>query len=321
MYWRFGQMNNWLSKMLRTLYRKLVPDDIQFELLRFRKYEQYKSEKPRRKQRNQQRKEIIQFLRTQLKRHKDSETQNIINFLKRNRFIILPYQFVKKYNRDNVEVYTDDSNMKYVLYANKRMYFPRNWNEGRVKGYYSWLSAEQDIDSPHHYETSEFHVREEDIVADIGAAEGIFALSVVEKVKKIYLFECDTAWSEALERTFEPWKEKVTIVNRYVSDSTDNTSITFDEFLNGSKINFIKADIEGAEIKLLAGAKETLARERNLRIVLCTYHRENDERDLKRILTESGFQTEFSKGFMIYINDKKLGPPYLRRALIRATKV
>ena len=314
-------MNNRLNKMIKKLYRKIVPDAIQFELLRFRKYEQYNTEKRRRKERNQQRKEIIHFLRTELKSHEDSEKQNILNFLKRNRYIVLPYQFVKKYNRDNVRVHTDDSNMKYVLHANKRMYFPRDWNEERVKRYYSWLLTEQDVDSPHHYETSGFHVREEDIVADIGAAEGIFALSVVEKVKKLYLFECETVWSEALERTFEPWKKKVTIVNRYVSDSTDNTSITLDEFLNGSKIDFIKADIEGAEIKLLLGAKETLARERNLRIVLCTYHRENDERDLKRILTESGFQTEFSKGFMIYIYDKKLGPPYLRRALIRATKV
>ena len=312
-------MNNWLNKTLKKLYRKIVPDAIQFELLRYRNYEQYITEKPRRKQRNQQRKEIIRFLRTELKSHKDSEKQNIVNFLKRNRFIILPYEFVKKYNRDNVVVYTD-SNMKYVLHDNKRMYFPSNWTEGRVKGYYTWLLAEQDGDSPHHYETAGFHVRDEDIVADIGAAEGIFALSVVEKVKKIYLFECETAWSEALERTFEPWKDKVTIVNRYISDCTDNTSITLDEFLDGSKIDFIKGDIEGAEIKLLAGAKETLAKERNLRIVLCTYHRENDQRDLDRMLKESGFQTEFSKGFMIYINDKKLGPPYLRRALIRATK-
>ena len=314
-------MNKSLNKTLKQLYRKLVPEPIQFELLRFRKYEQYQSEKPRREQRNQQRKEIIHFLRTELKSHKDSEKKNILHFLKRNRYIVLPYRFVKKYDREDVRVYADDTNMKYVLHANKRMYFPRDWTEQRVQGYYSWLSAEQDVDSPHHYETPGFHVRAEDIVADIGAAEGIFALSVVEKVKKVYLFECATAWSEALERTFEPWKEKVTIVNRYVSDSTDNTSITLDEFLNGSQIDFIKADIEGAEIKLLAGAKETLARERNLRLVLCTYHRENDQRDLERALTESGFQTEFSKGFMIYIYDKKLGPPYLRRALIRATKV
>ena len=307
--------------MVKKLYRKIVPEPVQFELLRFRKYEQYQSEKPRRIQRNQQRKEIIHFLRTEWKGHKDSEKKNILHFLRRNRYIVLPYRFVKKYDREDVRVYTDDTNMKYVLHANKRMYFPRDWTAQRVQGYYNWLSTEQDVDSPHHYETPGFHVREDDIVADIGAAEGIFALSVVEKVKKVYLFECATAWTEALERTFEPWKEKVTLVNRYVSDSTDDTSITLDEFLNGSQIDFIKADIEGAEIKLLAGAKETLAREKNLRLVLCTYHRENDQRDLERALTESGFQTEFSKGFMIYIYDKKLGPPYLRRALIRATKV
>jgi hypothetical protein len=36
-----------------------------------------------------------------------------------------------------------------------------------------------------------FDVDVDDIVGDIGAAEGSFGLSIVEKAKKLYLFEMD----------------------------------------------------------------------------------------------------------------------------------
>ena len=52
---------------------------------------------------------------------------------------------------------------------------------------------------------------------DVGAAEGFFALSVIEHVKEIILFECDVEWIKALEATFKPWKDKVFIINKYVS--------------------------------------------------------------------------------------------------------
>jgi len=51
-----------------------------------------------------------------------------------------------------------------------------------------------------------------------------------------------------------PWKEKVVIVNKFISNTTEDNHITLDDFLAGNKIDFIKADIEGAERKLLKGA-------------------------------------------------------------------
>jgi hypothetical protein len=314
-------MDNRFIKFMKSIYRIIVPIGIRKKLYRYRDYENYKSIKTHLKKQNETRKEVINFLEKELKNQKDPEKQNIVNFLKRNKNIIFPYDFVKKYKAKNVSVYTDTGyNMKYVLHANKRMYFPKNWDDEHIQKYYNWLLIEQDIDSPHRFETSKFCVQEGDVVADIGAAEGIFALSAIEKVKKLYLFECEETWIEALEKTFEPWKGKVTIVNKYIADCTNDICITLDEFLKGGEINFIKADIEGMETKLLMGAKETLATQKNLRMILCTYHKENDERDLKRILTESGFHTEFSKGYMILIFDEKLAPPYLRKGLIRATK-
>jgi hypothetical protein len=99
--------------------------------------------------------------------------------------------------------------------------------------------------------------------------------------------------------------------------------ITLDKFFEHKKIDFIKADIEGAETQLLEGAKAILSRKTPLKAVLCTYHKHNDAEMLQRTLAEKGFRTEFSSGYMIFYYEiyDKLKPPYLRRGLIRAEKL
>jgi hypothetical protein len=210
--------------------------------------------------------------------------------------------------------------MCYVLHDGKRLYFPKTWDEERVKAYYNAISSEQDIDSPHRYETADFHVEEGDVIVDVGSAEGNFALDVVERAKKLYLFEVEPIWIEALEATFAPYKNKVVIVNKYVSDNNDENCVTLDNFFSNEKIDFIKADIEGAEPQLLAGAKNILASRTSIKMTLCTYHRHNDAAVLQQVLNTNGFRTEFSRGYMIFIHDRNLRPPYLRRALIRAKR-
>jgi FkbM family methyltransferase len=46
---------------------------------------------------------------------------------------------------------------------------------------------------------------------------------------------------------------------------------TLDDYLNGEKIDFIKADIEGEELNMLLGAKETIVRHKP-RLAICAYH-------------------------------------------------
>ena len=124
----------------------------------------------------------------------------------------------------------------------------KRWGEKRIKRAYSDLLREQDINSPHRYLSESFNPGNDDVVADIGAAEGNFSLSVIEKVKKIYLFEYDQEWIEALRATFAPWAEKVEIINKYVSDYNDESHIRFDTFFEMKKdITFLKIDVDGAE--------------------------------------------------------------------------
>jgi hypothetical protein len=91
--------------------------------------------------------------------------------------------------------------------------------------------------------------------------------------------------------------------------------------LNGKEINFIKADIEGDETNLLRGAKETLAKAKKLQMALCAYHQEKDAEELQKELTAQDFRTEFSKRYMIFIYDPELKEPYLRKGVIRASKI
>jgi hypothetical protein len=235
---------------------------------------------------------------------------------------MFPYEYVQKYRPEDIVAYLDTNRgMRYVLQDGKRLYFRRGWNEKQVQGYYCSLSIEQDRLSPHRYETSNFCVAEGDVVVDVGAAEGNFALSVVERARELYLFEPDEEWIEPLEATFAPFRDRVHIVSCCVSDRCGDGQVSLDDFFEEKgKVDFIKADIEGAEVGLLKGAEVMLSRQASAKVALCTYHRHDDADVLKQMLEESGFRTEFSRGYMTFCSGERLKPPYLRRGLIRGVK-
>ncbi|MDR1291712.1 MAG: FkbM family methyltransferase [Planctomycetaceae bacterium] len=313
-------MNPFLKIMWKI--KKFIKWFTPFGIIEYRnKKEQTASKTQDRNKQRKKKKEIINYFKNLDKENQDWEILEVINYLQNNSFSVFPYDFTKKHIADHLDVFTDqECNMNYILHENKRMYFPQGWEEDEIQNYYNRLLIEQDIDSPHRYESDTFRVNNGDIPADIGAAEGIFALSNIEKAVKVYLFECDNGWIKALEKTFEPWKEKTTIVNKFVSDHTKGNYITLDDYLNGKEINFIKADIEGDETNLLRGAKETLSKAKKLQMVLCAYHREKDAEELQKELIAQNFKTEFSKRYMIFIYDPELREPYLRKGIIRASK-
>jgi len=259
----------------------------------------------------------------------DNERLSIIDNLKKLSLIfpymglVFPYSFVEKYDPEDIDVFFDtESHMRYVLYEGEKLFFHKKMSVKEIKTYVNEILMSQDSESAHRYDDDSFCVEEGDIIADIGAAEGFWALSNVRKAKKVYLFECDKQWIAALRRTFEPWKEKVDIIPKFISDANSRDKVTLDEFYREDReINFIKADIEGAEIQLLKGGVNTLSNQNNLKLLLCTYHRENDAFELEQILKSYNFVTGFSKGFMIMIWDRDLSAPYLRRGLIRGKKV
>jgi len=250
------------------------------------------------------------------------DIHEIVEYIEKHGFSVFPYDFAQKYHASDIDVFPDKTTgMQYVMHGNKRLYFPESWETGKIREYYNAMRIEQDKDSPHCYDGGrEYVVHEGDVIADVGAAEGIWALNYAEKAGRIYLFECNQEWIKALEKTFEPWKEKIVIVDKYVSNINDNENVTLDVFFDNKKIDFIKADIEGMEIKLLEGSKNLLSNNRDIKLLICAYHSKDDGKNIKKILETNGFKTEYLKRYMLYIDDKELEKPYIRRGLIRAAK-
>ena len=252
----------------------------------------------------------------------NDEQKEVLKYLDNNQVRIFPYPFHDRYSHDKIEVvYDRETDMRYVLQEGKRLYFKKRWNEKRIKRAYSDLLREQDNDSPHRYLTDTFSVGENDVIADIGAAEGNFSLAVIDKVKKVYIFEYNPEWIEALKITFAPWSEKVEIIGKYVSDINDVAHIRLDTFYEDKNdLNFLKIDVDGAETIVLKSCKEIFKSGKPFKVLLCTYHKNNDEKDFTPLLKNHGFSVSPSKGYMIYYYDKNMKAPYLRRGLIRAVR-
>jgi hypothetical protein len=251
----------------------------------------------------------------------NDEQREVQRYLENNPVSIFPYPFQNLYRPENIEVFFDEVNkMHYVLLDGKRLYFKKRWSKRRIRKGFSDLLREQDMNSPHRYLSDNFGVNN-DILADIGAAEGNFSLSVIETVKKICIFEYDHEWVEALRATFAPWPGKVEIIDKRVADFDDEKHISFDTFhRTRPEISFLKIDVDGAEAKVIKSCHGILSSGKPVKIALCTYHRNNDEKDFTALLQNYGFKVSFSKGYMIHYFDKQLKAPFLRRGLIRAER-
>ena len=250
------------------------------------------------------------------------EQLQVVDFVQKNGVKIFPYHFTEKYTQQNIEVYLDQQcGLKYVLQEGKRLYFKRKWSDDRIRRSFHDLTLEQDEQSPHRYLTDSFKLTSDDVLVDFGAAEGNFSLAMIEQVKKVYLFEADREWIEALEQTFAPWKDKVEIIPKFVSDRDDDNHCSGDVFFADKEVSFFKIDVDGGERGLLKGMNKTIHEKKGLKIALCTYHQHDDEMEFTTLLTTAGYHVSPSQGYMIFYYDKKLKAPYLRRALIRAEKI
>lgn len=174
---------------------------------------------------------------------------------------------------------------------------PLHWPAGQpMYPLYMVLSETLDARNWHYYEVPETRVEADDIVADCGAAEGIFALLVQARARHVYAIEPSPLWTDSLRRTFEG-VSNVTVLpvalgdtagEAYLSggalDSTVSSGAergatrvqveTIDRLFadRDLPLTYLKADLEGFELSMLAGARRTIAR--NLpKVAITTYHR------------------------------------------------
>ncbi len=252
---------------------------------------------------------------------------NEISFLNSNALLsehwtfLFPYSFVFKYDHKSVRVNRDNDNgLFYVMHNGRRLYYSRSFlTETAVQHAYNGISIEQDDKSPHRYTNEKFFVGENETVLDIGAAEGNFALDVVERAGMVYIIEPDKDWIEALKATFRPWKDKVHIINKFASDTDSENCISLAGLLGNNPVNFIKMDVGGAEERIIISAERILRDNSAVRLAICTYHRKKDAETTVRTLAALGFTWSFTNGYMLYVHNN-LTPPYFRKTLIRAQK-
>lgn len=169
-----------------------------------------------------------------------------------------------------------------------------------------------DTDDWHYYQKTHTEVRVGERLLDIGTAEGLLPLTVVEKCDHVFMVEPGKTFQEALHKTFEPFREKVTIFHSAVGnmdgeiDFDDNsldgtvsetgTGHTvaihkIDTLMEGKgPITYLKADIEGFEEEMLRGAGETI-RKYKPRIAITTYHDQNDPNEIISII--KGYVPEY----------------------------
>ena len=231
------------------------------------------------------------------------EKKMLKQFLSKTLVSQISYLFIKEYNYRIINVLWDKTkSLHYVFHNKKKLYFRKGLSKNGIRNMYNALCIEQDTRSPHSYSAFPVNYKPTDIAVDIGAAEGIWALDIAEKVNEIYLFECEDAWIEALQATFEPWKDRVHIVNKYISDFTNEQNTTLDDYFGGKNIfpTIIKADIEGAEVACVKGAKILLSQHIR-QAFICTYHNFGDFVLLTDMMKNYQFAVQPSKGYMISI--------------------
>lgn len=165
------------------------------------------------------------------------------------------------------------------------------------------------------YEHGEVTISENDVVIDCGSNMGLFSVIASQKADCVYAFEPVPATQKYLKRVIENYAN-VKLCSYALSDYNGDALFTSDDESNFSnhmitgndsesavrvdvieldkyveenqikQVDFIKADIEGAERAMLRGAKNVL-RKFGPKLAICEYHLPDDPEVLESIIKEA----------------------------------
>jgi FkbM family methyltransferase len=143
-------------------------------------------------------------------------------------------------------------------------------------------------------------------LVDVGAAEGLFSLSVLPRCARVALIEPNPVFVAALRRTFAGEIPGKVTIHPVAAGETEGRAalaasglsskvehgesgrvllVPLDRLLaDFGRVTFIKADVEGDEMKMLAGARELIRRDRPKLAITC-YHQGNDYREMIRFVS------------------------------------
>ena len=254
----------------------------------------------------------------------DREIREVLAFIENHPELELPlgmmppYEWVKEYSPKNVLVEKDaGSGLLFVKINGHRVFFPRKATPTGVQEAVCLGLMEQDARSPHRYVGDGFDADPGDVGVFIGASDGLFCLSLIDRLSKAYLFEPSPDWQEPLQATFAPWNDKVEIVALAVSSRAGDGRVSLDGFFkNRPRPNYIQVDVDGVEREVLEGAWNLLRSDFKLRWSLCTYHQRLDFPRFAQLLSSAGFAIHHSPGFFLI----GVRQPNVRRGVLYASR-
>lgn len=250
----------------------------------------------------------------------DTEIQKVLEYWKTNELSVYN-QYVKLEDERYVVQWDCIENMPYIMFEDKRMYYPYDYifSEYDGKKVVTDIFAEQQQTSPHRYINNNIKIENGDIIADAGVQEGNFSLRYIEKVKKVYLFECDKRWIRPLQKSFEKFKDKVVLCSGILGQMHGGRYVNLDNIIK-TELNFLKMDVEGAEVEALLGGRHVLSNNW-VKCAICSYHKSGDEMAIKDLLKSYGYKTNTSQGYMIFYYDNIIYSSLdFRRGIVYAMK-
>jgi len=185
----------------------------------------------------------------------------------------------------------------------------------------------------HFYEIEQTRVEETDIVADCGAGEGLFSLTVASRCQRVYIIEPLPRFVDALRLTFRE-RQNVEIMPVALSDTEGTAFISSEDiaseitkqtegipialnrldnlfFEKEIPLTYIKADLEGHELQMLQGARKTIERY-TPKIAITTYHEAGHAKWIVDFLTKVNARYRFKvKGI-----EERAGAPVMLHAWI-----
>jgi len=197
---------------------------------------------------------------------------------------------------------------------------------------YMTLSEQAYADDWHFYEVPETTVERGDVVADCGAAEGLFSLRAAERASRVFAIEPLPLWCECMRETFAHSTNVEVLPHALAAESgrarlqgsgftarlsvygdTDVSIETIDNlfFRRGIPLSYLKADLEGHDFAMLLGARETI-RTFAPKIAITTYHRPDHARTMMEYLKALNDQYRFrTKGI-----EAQAGAPVMLHAWV-----
>ena len=213
--------------------------------------------------------------------------KDLIHFLLRNPAKKRAFQYIRAIKKTDAYYEISFNNINEILFCPIEM---------SLNSIYQVVCETFEVRDWHYYQKPMTKLKKKERVLDVGAAEGLFALSVVNDCEKLILIEPNNLFSSSLKRTFEGNLEKVEVINVAVGNKEGTISFLqeslnsrissiedkgsavrlakIDNLLPNERITFLKADVEGHELEMLKGAEQTIKRNKP-KIAITSYHVEN----------------------------------------------